>query len=1351
MGRRTKSAYRVGALILAASFALIQVAPVAAAGTAGAAGATPVANPADAKIQRGLLKALESGTADRFIVEFTTRADLAGASRIKDRTRRGQTVFNALRKTTATSQVMARTVVGRTSGARAESFWLSNVMLVHGDAALAAKLAALPTVRKVRLEKIYPLVKPIAPRIVEPDAAAPEWGVAKIGADKVWAEGITGQGVVVATIDTGVEYTHEALVEQYRGNNHDGSFSHDYNWWDPTGVCGDTPCDNAGHGTHTMGTIVGGDADGPLPDIGVAPGATWIAAKGCEDFDCSEGSLLSAGQFVLAPTDLAGLNPDVSKRPDIVSNSWGNDDPNDQFYQATVDAWRAAGIIPVFAAGNAGPGCGSAGSPGQSEAVISVGATDKGDVIADFSSRGPSPSGKVSPNVSAPGVDVISSVPGGGYESNSGTSMATPHVAGTIALMISAKPAIAGNFQAVLDALDTTALDRPDDQCGTPDPSDNDPNYVYGEGRINAKAAVDDVKSGGTLAGNVTDVATTAPIADARVTATDGSREFTATTDAAGHYELFLAAGDYVVTARAFGFGADTAPLVTIVTDQTTTRDFQLAALPRFTVTGHVTASEDGSPLADASVLAVGTPLPPVKTDASGAYSLELPIGTFTLRASSSGCTETAFADIESLGPDVVQDFSLFRKLDDFGHGCTEIPYAWVDAQTQTALYGDEFAGRLILPFDFSFYGHDYSTVYLSDNGYLNFLAADQYNPFPTSIPSKAAPNAAIYVLWQNLILDGEAGIQYDTVGTAPDRTFVIEYSALRTTGPTRLSFEVQLHEDGRIDLLYGANPPNPGDGRSALTGIENETGTDALQISLFEDVIDPQSAVRIGLVESGLVHGTVVDKNDGLPIAGATVTASPGGRVATTADDGSYTLRLRPGHYSLKAASGTYVDGSADLTVVDGGDEVLDFSLAASIAQADPVSVDASVAFGATTSAVVHLANPGSAPLLWGARERDLGVELPELPPVEPTQVTYRPGWHKPIFHGAQPKAAFPADVLPPTSLSTIVTDPAGDSRGPVDATTVRAGSDGTSVMAMSIDFTPDTPIGDAVGEIYVDTDQDPSTGIPPSGLAGLPTQDIGAEYLISLFAVHDSDPIAIVFDLNTFEQTGVGPASVDGQTISFELPLSAFGADDGFMDVDMVLGDPFTPMDFVPDVGHGTIEPYTDLPWLSETPEIGRDAGRWIDRRHPPARLCRSDPRRVPRPRRVHHERAEATPRAGRGQPHGRPADRLRGDRGHREGRPHRCPDPRSHGGPPRDVERSATGPDRHGRRWRRLSLRGPWRDLAGRGQCPGLHHRHSRAHDRERQDDQRGGHRAPPRPTARLDRWRSLHVRPDTRSHR
>ncbi len=308
----------------------------------------------------------------------------------------------------------------------------------------------------------------------------------------------------------GVDYTHPALVDHYLGNNGDGTFTHDYHWWDPAGVCPDAaPCDNVAHGTHTMGTILGGDGPGPFtPDTGVAPGAKWIAAKGCEDLDCSESSLLSSGQWVLAPTDLNGENPDPNQRPDIVSNSWGGV-PGDSFYLETVQAWRAAGIIPVFSSGNPGPFCGEGGSPGDYNEAFSVGATDIDDVIADFSGRGPSGYGKVNPDVSAPGVDVVSSVPGGGYEAFSGTSMAAPHVAGTLALLISADNTLRGDFTAATNAIRTTAVDRLDDSCGGD--ADGDPNNVYGDGRIDAGAAAALVATGGTLSGTITDTATGLP------------------------------------------------------------------------------------------------------------------------------------------------------------------------------------------------------------------------------------------------------------------------------------------------------------------------------------------------------------------------------------------------------------------------------------------------------------------------------------------------------------------------------------------------------------------------------------------------------------------------------------------------------------------------------------------------------------------------------------------------------------------------------------------------------------------------------------------------------------------------
>ena len=138
-----------------------------------------------------------------------------------------------------------------------------------------------------------------------------EWGIDRIRADQVWSTfGVRGEGITVANIDTGVEFTHPALVGKYRGNTGGGTFNHNYNWFDPSNVCGNpslAPCDNNNHGTHTMGTMVGDD--GGANQIGVAPGARWIAAKGCETNNCSDAALLASGQWILAPTDLSGSEP----------------------------------------------------------------------------------------------------------------------------------------------------------------------------------------------------------------------------------------------------------------------------------------------------------------------------------------------------------------------------------------------------------------------------------------------------------------------------------------------------------------------------------------------------------------------------------------------------------------------------------------------------------------------------------------------------------------------------------------------------------------------------------------------------------------------------------------------------------------------------------------------------------------------------------------------------------------------------------------------------------------------------------------------------------------------------------
>jgi tetratricopeptide (TPR) repeat protein len=280
---------------------------------------------------------------------------------------------------------------------------------VSGDEKLVTALAERSDVKSIRKERTYHLDRieqnSVTDAAADADPAAAEWGVKDIKADQVWSQyDDRGEGIVIANVDSGVQYDHPALVGNYRGNLGDGTFRHDYNWYDPTGQCaGGVPCDNNGHGTHTMGTMVGAGG------VGVAPGATWIAAKGCESSSCSDSSLLAAGQWILAPTDHNGQNPKPEMAPDIVNNSWGGGDTT--FYQDIVEAWNAAGIFEAFAAGNDGDGttCSTTHAPGSQAPSYGVGAYDVNGRIAGFSGFGPSlVDGSAKPNISAPGVKVAS-------------------------------------------------------------------------------------------------------------------------------------------------------------------------------------------------------------------------------------------------------------------------------------------------------------------------------------------------------------------------------------------------------------------------------------------------------------------------------------------------------------------------------------------------------------------------------------------------------------------------------------------------------------------------------------------------------------------------------------------------------------------------------------------------------------------------------------------------------------------------------------------------------------------------------------------------------------------------------
>ncbi|GAA1183687.1 hypothetical protein GCM10009584_27200 [Ornithinimicrobium humiphilum] len=448
----------------------------------GAASAAPLADPtaeARAKIRPDVTAELKGGERPTVLVRFAERPDLTALAEIDDWAERGRAVHRALVDTAEESQAEVRELL-EAEGLDYTSFFITNALAVPGDPDLLTEIARDPEVEGVYLQASYEAPEPtVEPAALAPAAAA--WGVADINADDVWAQhGVTGEGIVVGSIDTGVEHTHPALRRQYRGTQPDGSFSHDYSWFDTSTARATSPWDGDGHGTHVAGIMVGDDGAGA--QIGVAPGARWIASNGC---CASEVTLLASAQWMLAPTTRTGTQPRPDLRPHVVNNSWGTTGPSTSPFLVDVTrAWEAAGIFAVFSNGNFGNRCQTSSSPGSLRANYSVGAYGADHSISLLSSRGAGEGGETKPNIAAPGVAVVSSVPGDGYATSSGTSMAAPHVSGAVALLWSAAPELLGDVQATRRLLDGSAVDSPDLQCGGT-PGDNN---VFGEGRLDALA-----------------------------------------------------------------------------------------------------------------------------------------------------------------------------------------------------------------------------------------------------------------------------------------------------------------------------------------------------------------------------------------------------------------------------------------------------------------------------------------------------------------------------------------------------------------------------------------------------------------------------------------------------------------------------------------------------------------------------------------------------------------------------------------------------------------------------------------------------------------------------------------------
>ena len=490
---------------------LFGAAGVAALGAIGFSRASGEGHPTAAanKMDPWVIEHTATGQQTEMMVVLTDQADLRPAAALATKNEKSRYVHDALwNKSEAAQGPILQWL--RERGLEHRSFYIINSILVKGSREVAVALAARPDVARVegnpQIQNVLP--QPItavgAPSQLEtPNAIEPN--INYTGAPQVWARGFTGRGLVIGTADTGVRWTHNALKSHYRGWN-GTTANHNYNWHDsvhngagnPCGNNAPAPCDDNGHGTHTIGTAVGDDGLGN--QIGMAPGAKWI---GCRNMDQGNGTparYIECMEFFLAPYPVGGTpaQGDPNLAPDITTNSWTcppAEGCSVNTLRAAVEAQQAAGIMMVVAAGNQGPGCSTLLSPPSFyQASYTVGALTAGtDTIAPFSNRGAvtiDGSHRLKPDITAPGTDIRSSLntSDNAYGTMTGTSMATPHIAGAVALLWSARPEWRHDIDVSRTAMDDAAVHILNGACDGG--QSVTPNNTYGYGRVDILAAV---------------------------------------------------------------------------------------------------------------------------------------------------------------------------------------------------------------------------------------------------------------------------------------------------------------------------------------------------------------------------------------------------------------------------------------------------------------------------------------------------------------------------------------------------------------------------------------------------------------------------------------------------------------------------------------------------------------------------------------------------------------------------------------------------------------------------------------------------------------------------------------------
>ena len=398
----------------------------------------------DSEVAGSLLRASSSGTGVRVILKFKgggTPGELLADIPNEDRGKRLTKIVQRLRESSGSArrEIERRLEKGMVEGTVSEirPLWVVNAVAIEASAELIEELSTRTDVEEIIPDKVLRLAAPL------PSAVVPgTWNIDRIGVRSLWGAGFRGDGVVVATLDTGADIRHPEFGNKWRGGAADWFVAYSPDPL-PHGIPSDD--DPNGHGTRVMGLLVGGDIGGA--PTGIAPEAKWIAAKVFSNSgESSYSAIHAAFQWALDPDG----DPATLDAPDVVNCSWDLENPGGYLaeFEPDIRNLKTAGIAVVFAAGNSGPASSTSTSPGNNPGALAIGAIGSDDLVAGFSSRGPSSSdGSVYPSLVAPGVGIRTTDLWFGslatsYTTVSGTSYSAPHAAGSLALLFSADPAL---------------------------------------------------------------------------------------------------------------------------------------------------------------------------------------------------------------------------------------------------------------------------------------------------------------------------------------------------------------------------------------------------------------------------------------------------------------------------------------------------------------------------------------------------------------------------------------------------------------------------------------------------------------------------------------------------------------------------------------------------------------------------------------------------------------------------------------------------------------------------------------------------------------------------------------------